>query len=182
MRAKIVMGLAVLWPLASWAGDSFDVKPGLWETSTSMSNMSGMPAAPAMPQIPEATLARMPAQQRAQVEAMMKGRGAAGPQTTVRSCMTKESLDRGALGQADKSCNWNLVSSTSTKQVIHLECTRGNAKTTGDMTIERDDPEHVKGTMAMASSEGAKNVGATVSFSMKWLGADCGDVKPAGAK
>ena len=164
MRAKIVMGLAVLWPLASWAGDSFDVKPGLWETSTSMSNMSGMPAAPAMPQIPEATLARMPAQQRAQVEAMMKGRGAAGPQTTVRSCMTKESLDRGALGQADKSCNWNLVSSTSTKQVIH------------------DDPEHVKGTMAMASSEGAKNVGATVSFSMKWLGADCGDVKPAGAK
>jgi hypothetical protein len=183
MRTKILLGLAVLWPLASWAADSFDVNPGLWETTTSMSGMVGGSAMPAMPQIPQSALDRMPPQQRAQMEAMMKGRGAGGPQTTVRSCLTKESLDQGALGQADKSCTVKLVSSSSTKQVMHADCTHGNAKTSGDTTIERTDSEHVKGTMAIKSTEGGpQGMDVTITFSMKWLGEDCGDIKPVVAK
>jgi len=86
-------------------------------------------------------------------------------------------------GQADKLCMVKLVNSSSTKQVLHADCTHGNAKTSGDMTIERTDAEHVKGTMAMKSTEGGpQGTDVTISFSMKWLGADCGDVKPVVAK
>jgi len=135
-----------------------------------------------MPQIPDAVLARMSPQQRAQMEAMMKGRGAGGQQATVKSCVTKESLNAAALGQTDKACTSKMVSSSSSKQVWHLDCTRGNVKTSGDMTIERVDAENVKGAMAVKATEGAQGADVNVSFTMKWLAADCGDVKPAGAK
>jgi hypothetical protein len=178
----ILTGLAVLWPLASWAADNitpFDGKPGLWEAVT---EIGGMPAMPAMPAIPEETLARMPAAQRAQVEAMMKGRGAGGgPTTTSKICLTKDSFDKSsAFGQSDKSCTYKVVSSSSSKQQVHVECTKENTKTTGDMTIERVDAEHVRGTMTMNSPSIPQPLNMKVSFT--WLSSDCGDVKPAGAK
>jgi hypothetical protein len=169
------VGLAALWPLASWAADDitpFEGKTGLWEAATEISGM------PAMPAIPEETLARMPAAQRAQVEAMMKGRGAGGGlATTSKVCLTRESFDKSAaFGQTDKSCTYKVVSSSSSTQQIHVECDKANTKTTGDMTIERVDAEHVKGTMSMKSSASPQPMNMKISFT--WLSADCGDVKP----
>jgi hypothetical protein len=177
MRTKILLGLAILWPLASWAADPFNVKLGLWETTVSTS-ISGMPAIPAMPQIPESALAQMPPQQRAQVEAMMKRGGGAGAPMTARSCVTRESLDAGALGQTDKACTSKVVSSSSSKQVLHMVCKHGNNITEGDVTMERADGEHVSGTVVMKMNVGGENHDSKMTFSNKWISADCGDVKP----
>ena len=186
LRIAILAGVAALLPMTAWAADEFkpfDVKLGLWETTTT-TEIAGMPAMPAMPQIPEEQLAKMPPQQRAQIEAMMKARGAGGPRTmNSKACMTRESLNRGlAFGREDNACTRKVVSSSANRQEIHMECTHEKVTTTGDMIIERVDTEHVKGTVVMKSSGSEKPLDMKMSFNTKWVSSDCGDVKPLGAK
>jgi hypothetical protein len=140
---------------------------------------------PAMPQIPPEQLAKMTPQQRAQVEAMMKSRmGAAGaPQTnTSKSCLTSESFKNAmAMGQRNENCTQKLMSSSSSMQNIHMECTQGKTNMVGDLMIERIDSEHAKGNVVMKTS-GEQAMNMKMSFTAKWLSADCGDVKPLTAK
>lgn len=178
MRITLLCGALLLGSAALPADDikPFDVKLGLWET-TSTTDMSGM-AMPSMPQIPPDALSRMPPEQRARIEAMMKGRGGSPQSMTVKSCITKETLARaGAFGQSDKSCTMNVVSSTPMKQVLHMDCKRDNSHMTGDMTVERVDAEHVKGT-SVIKSEGEHAISMKSTFETKWLSSDCGEVKP----
>src|SRR5580658_1052553 len=104
--------------------------------------MSGM-TMPNMPQISPEKLAQLPPAQRAQVEAMMKG-GPGAPQThTSKVCITRDQLSKPIFDTGDKSCSYNLTSSSSSSQVIHVDCTRGNTKTAGDLTFKRVDSEHL---------------------------------------
>ena len=182
---KTLFAIVLLCPLFSWAADirPVDVKLGLWE-NTVTTEIAGM----SMPGLSEEQLAKIPPEQRAQVEAMLKGRGAAAnPRSiTVKACMTRESLNRALYDNNDKSCTTKLVSSTSDSQQIHIDCTHGNTKTSGDLNLERVDAEHVKGSMVMKStgdsSTGGRSVETKMTFSNKWLSSDCGNVKPAGDK
>jgi hypothetical protein len=171
-----------------WAQDikPIDVKPGLWENTTT-SQISGLSMPTNMPQISPDQLAKMPPEARARVEAMMKG-GPGAPQTnTMKACITAEQLSQPMFGNGDKSCTYKLTGSSSGSQTIHVDCTRGNTKTAGDLTLKRVDSEHLTGDMFMkttgdSSTNGSagQNMTIKLSFSNKWLGADCGDVKPGG--
>ena len=180
MRTTI-LAAAMLCPLAPLAADDikpFDAMLGLWE-STSSTEMSGMPA---MPQIPEDRLAKMPPQQRAQIEAMMKARGGGAPMTnTSKACVTADTLKRGlSITQRDTSCTRKVVSSSASKQEIHMECNQANMPMTGDITIERIDAEHIKGTVTMKSQNADRPMQVKSSFTSKWIATDCGEVKPVG--
>ena len=188
MRTFLVAGASLLLPLASVAlpADTklFDAKLGLWETTTT-TEMEGMPAMPAMPQIPKESLDKMPAAQRERVEAMLKNRANPGaPRTmTSKSCTTKETLARGFGVPENKNvdCTRQIVSSSSSKAQIHVECTPaggGGMKSSGDVAMERIDAEHVNGTMVTKSMAGEKTITVKMSFTSKWVSADCGDVKP----
>lgn len=153
----------------------FDAKPGLWET-VSTTQMEGMPA---MPQISPDKLAQMPPEARARVEAMMKN-AAGGPRTTTsRSCQTRESIDRGMSLNSQSECTQHAVSSTSSRIQIHYECTppRGG-HSVGDMTVERLDNGHAKGTMVMKINASGRDMTMNMSFDTKFISSDCGDVKP----
>jgi hypothetical protein len=162
----------------------FDAKPGLWET-VATSQMGGMPAMPNMPQISDEQLAKMPPEARARVQAAMKGiPGVGSPTTTTtRSCMTQASLKKALELGAQQNCTRKVISSTSSKQEVHVECTQNGTTSSGDMTVERVDSEHAKGSMNMninmANAKGASGpMTMKMSFNSKWLGADCGSVKP----
>lgn len=181
-----IIGVFVLLSLpAAWAADSIkplDVKAGLWE-ATSKTETTGLPNMGAMPQIPEETLAKLPPAQRAQIEARMKAAG--GPHTnTQKSCITQEMIDRGlnSFMQNENSCTYKVISSSSSKQELHTECSRGQMKMSGDVTIERLDDKHVKGGINMKSVDGPMPINMKMSFDSKWLSSDCGDVKPAPMK
>lgn len=185
---RILFAIVLVCPLATWAQDirPIDVKPGLWENTT-VSKISGL-AMPAMPQLTPDQLAKMPPQARAQMEAMMKG-GPGAPRTnTLKACITKEQLARPLYNNGDKACTYNLTHSSSSSQTIHVECTRGNTKTAGDLTLERVDSEHLKGNMDMkttgdsSTGGGPQNMNINISFTNRWLSSDCGDVKPSGEK
>jgi len=181
---RILWASVMLCPLAMLAQDirPVDIKPGLWENTTT-SQISGL-SMPSMPQLTPEQLAKMPPQARAQIEAMQKG----SPQThTMKACITREQLSRPLFDNGDKSCSYKLTSSSSSSQTIHVECTRGNTKTAGDLTLNRVDSEHLKGDMLMKTTGDSSTAGSMgqnmtikLSFSNKFLSSDCGDVKPSG--
>jgi hypothetical protein len=194
LKTTIVCGLAMLCPLAALTAQEikpFDAKPGLWE-STSTMEMKG-PAMPpsAMPQLTPEQLAKMPPAARAQVEAMMAGRGGAPRTTTTKSCVTKESLEKAlAFGDTSRAnCTRKIVHSSSDRLEIHLECEpdKMNSTMVADMTVDRVDAEHVKGygtfkNTGTGPGGAARTVESKITFNNKWLSADCGDVKPRGEK
>ncbi|MGC1107145.1 MAG: DUF3617 domain-containing protein [Candidatus Acidiferrales bacterium] len=174
MLGRILLGLVVLLPFAVPSDNAMqplNVKPGLWEVSATMNGL------PAMPAIPDSVLAQMPPDQRAKVEAMMKGQP-----ITTKGCVTKEKLEKSeAFRNAPKSCTYTIVSSTSSKLEMKTECMEKGTKMTGDFLVEAIDSEHIKGSMRMnasggGTSEGTNAMNMNTTFTEKWLGADCGDV------
>ncbi len=158
---------------ALWAADQpFDIKPGLWNM-TSTTEMSGMPPIP--------NIDSMSPEQRARVEAAMKGMAAKPNTYTNKSCITREGIEK-AITRASSSngCSPKLTSITSSKAVLHVDCTqpRGEMKSNGDLTIERKDSEHITGGGTI------KVTGSGRSMDMKWsmtgafVSSDCGNVKP----
>jgi len=171
MKLTILAGMAILLPAAAWA-QAFDAKPGLWE-STSSTTIGGGAV-----QIPPEKLAQLPPEQRKMIESMSQGRTTTN---TTKVCLTKESLEKGfAPGQMSgaNNCTQKTTTMTSSKIVVHVECTAQAMipAVSGDITIDRIDSEHVKGTIAMSSTTGRGGMNST--FTTKYIGADCGDVKP----
>jgi hypothetical protein len=187
LKATIVTAIALVWATGIWAADGIqplDVKTGLWETKTS-TERAGMPKMQgAMPNIPREALEKMTPAQRANMEAMMKSRASGGPMvTTTKVCMTKETLASGRAFSRDQSnCTTKVISSTGSHQQLHLECNPGEMKMTGDLTVDRVDPEHIKGTMVMKGGQPERPIDMKMSFETRFLSADCGDVKPISAK
>ena len=66
MKKTVLMGILLALPMASWAADVLDVKPGLWEQTMTMEMTGG----PAMPQMTPEQLAQLPPAMRARLEGM----------------------------------------------------------------------------------------------------------------
>jgi Protein of unknown function (DUF3617) len=176
MRNAILLGVTLLWPLASRAADDYkplDVKLGLWESSTT-NQTNGVPP------IPEELLSRLTPDQRAKMEEAMKARAAKGPQTRVtKSCLTKDELNKamtfGAEGNA--ACKRTLITSTSSKQDIRFDCNdeKSGMKGSGTVHVEAINSETVKGS-AQVNVGAGNNMTMQMSFNAKWVSADCGDL------
>jgi hypothetical protein len=177
MRNAILAAALLLAPLATWAADDYkplDVKVGLWEATTS-SQTSGAPP------IPEELLSKLTPEQRAKMDAAVKARQAQGPQTRVtKSCLTKDALAKAMAfggGGDNDTCKRTLVSSSSSKQEVHIECNDENTKmkSSGDLHLEAVNSETVKGSLQIASTNGTNKMNVQTNFSAKWLSANCGD-------
>jgi len=159
-------GAAFMLSSLSIHAEPLDVKLGLWET-TSTTDMSGMP-------VPAEVLKSMPPENRARFEAAMKARQAAGPKShTEKTCLTKEDLNRPFdKSDSDKNCKNTTVSATRTHAEYKIECTGEDAHT-GMMRMEALSRESIKATMKMNAGNGA----VTNEMTLKWVAADCGDVR-----
>ena len=176
MFARILLGLLVVFPFALQSDTTLtplNVKLGLWQTTVTMSGL------PAMPAIPDGVLAQMPADQRAKIEAVMKGQ----PMTT-KSCMTKDKLEKSeGFRSAPKSCAYTVISSTGSKLEMKLSCTQNGMTMTGNVHVEATDSENVKGSIQMNTSgnggadAGGNTMNMNSTFTSKWLAAACGDVQ-----
>jgi len=179
MRNALFLAPIVFGSLIYCAADDItplNVKEGLWELTVTRS-MSGMPAAP---NIPPDALAKMPPEQRARVEAMMKGT----PSTDVRKeCITKEKLAKhSAFSNSRGDCTRTVVSSTGRKLEMKVHCEEKQSEkqttTDGKFVIEAIGSDNVKGTTHMVSnSSSGRTMTMDFTFSSKYLGPDCGDVK-----
>ena len=170
---KMNRGLACVLLTASglWAADSFtplNVKPGQWEASIT-TETSGLPPIP-----PEA-LARLTPEQRAQMEAVMKGRSGQ-PRTTVsKSCVQPDDIKNPlAFANEQRTCKPTIVSSSSTKEEIRVDCAEPNQpKTSGTIKVEAVSSELIKISMQMTSSDGNRTMNFSMNGTSKWLGPAC---------
>jgi Protein of unknown function (DUF3617) len=183
MRTKLISCLIVLLPLALFAADKptmLNVKEGLWEvTVTHPSN--------GMPGMPEDALAKMPPEQRARIEEMMKQKGVtmSGNTTVVKSCVTREKIEKGmafATENKGNNCTHSIVNSSSTHFEAKYHCdetAKDGKKTTIDGTTAVDvvNSDSTKGTSHIVSNSDGRTMNMDFTFSSKYLGSACGDIK-----
>ena len=148
------------------AQSPLNVKTGEWESTISSDTTGQMP-------LPQEVIDKMTPEQREKMEAMMKARGMQGPRTMVnKHCVKKEDLDK-PFGNNDKSCKRTVVSSSATKQEIHMECDMGGGKQVGTLKFEAVDSSTLKGSMQMTVSNGGRTMNVNSTFASKWLGSAC---------
>lgn len=152
------------------------VKPGLWET-----RMSELDAAGKEVPAPElAAFSKMPPEMRAQMAAMMKGRGVQMPDESgaIKSCLTRELLESDGWQQmaADTGCTTTYSTRSNTVWRWHSSCKSINAESDGEMTFTG--PESYRSRITTTSTVSGKKTTTTRVIQAKWLGASCGDVKP----
>jgi len=183
MRTDLAGLFLLLLPLTLLAADKptmLNVKEGLWEVTVDMSAAAGMPS------IPDDVLARLTPEQRAQMEAMMKQRGISsnGHSTVVKSCVTKEKIEKGMAFSDEKreNCTHTVANSTATHAEIkmHCEMNKDSAnKAIVDSTTQVDvlGPDSTKGTTHAVTTSNGRTMVSDMTFTSKYLGADCGDIK-----
>ncbi len=148
------------------AAQSFDVKPGAWEMTTTISGNVIAPDA----------LAKMPADRRALVEQRM---AEGNTPRTRRACVKKEDLEQDRFLESQSAdCTVRTVSRSGTKLVMATTCT-GKRASNGTMTFEAKSPESVVGSIEQDRGNGAA---FRIGIVGKWLGASCEGIEPVPKK
>ena len=150
-----------------------NIKPGLWEQNLTIKVSGEAPVSPEM-------LSHMTPEQRARMEERMKANSAAHTRTTSdRHCLTEEELrkDEFLASGEDKECTPNITTSTSTTAKGTITCESAGMQMTGSLEIIAIDPEDVKGSWHATSNGGGHTMDVDSTFTSKWLGSSCGNVK-----
>jgi hypothetical protein len=178
MKANRLWIVVVACGLAA-AASAQDLKPGLWEVTSKMKSASGeMEQANAEMQ---AQLAGMPPEQRKMMESMMAKQGvklgAGGPGAmTVKTCMTKEMVERNELPAQQGKCK--TTTEPRAGNVVKMKFTCTDPPSSGEGVYTFVSPEAYTSKLVVRTSASGKPETMSMDASGKWLGADCGNVKP----
>jgi len=143
-----------------------NVKPGLWQTTTTYRVSGELP-------LPPDALEKLTPEQRAQIEQSVKRNGATQT-VTDKHCVTQEEL-RSPLNESH--CTWNIVESTSTRARGSVACEEQGMDMNGTGDFEAVDPEHMKGSAHLTSTGSGRSMTTDATFTSSWLGSSCGNVK-----
>jgi len=165
--AALVIAALPAWSLAQTP----PIKPGLWEVK-SEGGANGQKAASS----PADRLANLPPAVRAQVEASMKQKGMAVDAGGLsRICFSKESMDPARWGNA-ANCKTDYGARSSSSWKWHSVCTQPEMTIDGEAIFAGPESYTVNSTTTMKLRGETRTSQRTVRA--KWLGADCGDLKP----
>jgi len=163
----------------AFAASAQNLKPGLWEVQH---KMKGNPEMERQLEEARKQIAAMPPEQRKQMEAMMAGRGIQMGMGghAVRMCLTKDMVERNEIPAQQGDCRMTNQQRTGNTLKVNFTCT--NPPSSGESQMTFNSPEsYTMRTTATSSIEGRVEQ-MTVEGTGKWLGADCGSLKPpAGA-
>jgi len=152
------------------------VKVGLWEVRMSMLDAEGHEVA--SPE--QAALARMPPEVKARMAEAMKARGVSMPDANgvTKACLTKAQFESGSWQQmaSDNGCTTNFSTQSATTWKWHSSCTTIKSESDGETVFST--AEHYKTKVTTTATEMGKTKTSTRMLDGKWVGADCGDVKP----
>jgi hypothetical protein len=185
-RLALAAGLAALaaLPLAAHA-QMAHMAPGLWEQTMSMK--SSNPEMEARMAESQQRMASLPPEQRAMIEAQMKAHGvqmSGGPGgpggTTIRICVSKEMSEREPTPPKESRCEHQQMERTGSTVKYKFSCAGrdGQPPTTGEGTFTMTGPNSYSGTSTMNTMVQGKPTQMSSTMTGKWLGSDCGDIKP----
>ena len=173
--ASIVSGF-VLVAVAAGPLPVPPVKPGLWEARMSSLDADGHEMA--SPQ--QAALAKLSPEARARMADAMKARGVAMPDAdgAIKLCFTKEMYESGRWQEmaSEMGCTTNYSTTSSTAWKWHSSCTSLKSESDGEAVF--NSAESYKTKVTTTATVMGKTKTSTRVVQAKWLGADCGDIKP----
>lgn len=156
------------------------MKPGLWEHRFTMKSQSG--EMEKQVQEMQRQLATMPPSQRKQMEAMLASQGLSmspgGGAQTMRVCISPEQAARLSLPQKDDgSCQQRILERSGQSLRMAFSCA-GDPPTEGEgeYTFKGDGAYQGKATMRTMARGKPERYDMTQQG--KWLGSDCGKLKP----
>lgn len=149
------------------------IKPGLWHIQSER-ELDGKK----MPD-PADQFRNLPPQARQQMEAMLKQRGV---ETSggggIKICQTKETLSKQDWQQTTPTqCKTEVTSQTPQRWSWESVCSAPMASTSKGETIFQSS-EAYTANVKTVSDRGGKTQTMTMRMAGRWIGADCGDVKP----
>jgi hypothetical protein len=154
------------------------MKPGLWEI-TQRPELD--PQRRAQMEKAQQAMANMPAAQRQQMEQMMAQRGLSlqmnGGTITLKTCVTAEQAARHQtpVGDGKQRCSQEVRRSGN---VIHTQFACPESGTEGEAVTTLSGAEGFASTVTMRQMRKGKQETSRISGSGRWLGSDCGAIKP----
>ncbi len=156
---------------AAQAQSSPPLKPGLWQVQSER-EVDGQKAPD-----PMEMLKSLPPESRKQMEAMMKQRGfGVGSDGVQKICHSRESLDQGKWGGDSESCKTDITSRSPTVWKWRSSCTQPAYEGSGEAHFAGPENYTVKNLMTTQHEGKARTTRMTLTA--RWLGPDCGDLKP----
>ena len=177
---KLQYGIATLTLLAcAGTASAQNIKPGLWEFTTQMSGGSGK-MADAMAQA-QKQMESMPPDQRKMMQDMMAKQGVqmgtgAGGGMAIKVCMTQEMVDRNDVSSHQSGCTHTNSARSGNTMKFSYVCTKPPSSGEGQVTFTS--PEAYSMKMTTTTTVQGRPEKMDMQNSGRWLGADCGSVKP----
>jgi hypothetical protein len=158
--------------LPALSADLPNIKLGLWEMTWTVNTNGSMPSV---------DLSKLPPAKQAMAQAAMKSAMAQmGKPHANKVCIGEEQLKKGASFGFDKDpdCTTTVLKSSSTELQVKQVCT-GKRPRTISIDYKAASPESVSGVSHVEMGAGTPTgIAADGKMSGKWLGADCGTLKP----
>jgi hypothetical protein len=179
MKSRHVVAAALV--LAASAAGAQSLKPGLWEVTHKMQTSGDPKGQDRMAQMNQ-QMAKMPPEQRKKVEEMMAkngvkmGSGSPGGGMSMKICMTKEMVERNDVPAQQGDCKTTRQSRSGNTMKTAFSC--GNPPSSGEGQITFLNSEAYTTKMVMTSMASGKPQKIDMEGGGKWLGADCGNIKP----
>jgi hypothetical protein len=162
------------------AAGAQSLKPGLWEINQKM-QMSGAQG-DRMAQMQQ-QMANMPPEQRKMMEEMMAKQGVkmgqggpGGGGMSIQMCMTKEMAEHNEVQAQRGDCKTTQQSRSGSTMKMAFTCTNPPSSGEGEVTFASPESYHMK-MMVNTQVEG-KPQKMNMDATGKWLGSDCGNIKP----
>lgn len=180
LRSCAALGLIACATLTHAQG----LQPGLWEITTQMQGAQGGQMAGAMDQMNQ-QMASMSPEQRKMVQDMMAKQGvqmggpAAGGGMRVKVCLTKEMAERNEIpAERRGDCKHTQSARMGNTMKYSFSCTNPPSSGEGEVTLQGREAYSTK--MAMTTMVKGQSEKMDMQGNGKWLGADCGNIKPLG--
>ena len=175
MGTKLFIAPIAISSLVLWAADNYqplNVKPGLWEVTTTVSTSGQIPIYSDM-------LEQLTPEQRARLEQRMSAKNLTAIETDcVQRLFNSGTTLQGRLIREDrKSCQHTLVSSTRSKAEVRMNCVENDMKFESKLQFEAVDSENVKGQTQTTVTGGDRTMNSNSTLTAKWLGPACGTTK-----
>jgi len=160
-----------------------NIKPGLWQLEvTARGKASGNPMAGYVEKM-KAQMASMPPEQRKELQkslADLEGRGTefTGDGLRTKECITKENIAKfDLLGTKGPDSCTRTSSPTAGGVKVSMTCTQPPMKLDAAIKFQND-KAYTFESLATVTGPGGKPMSQKTSGTGKWLGSDCGKIKP----
>jgi hypothetical protein len=169
---KMRWGFGMVFGLCTSIAMAQQSKPGLWEVTTRMND----PKMQAQMDAAMKQLEKMPPKERKMMEEMMAKQGVTMPSGGAigsRFCVTKDMAEKDYVPAPAEGCT-QQSQRKGNQLTINMQCTKPKS----DIVMVANFISDTQYTMTMKGSGPTPDSNVDMTGSGKWLGADCGTLKP----